>query len=240
MPDCSRSVSPNRLNLHDARLKPLFVQAKPQADSTAIKSATPSANATGSQPSATTLHITPNAGVVQAIDDPSDALPAGYQSETFTAADLGTAGGFSIGMPSNWHVDNEMGHRISLDAPDGTTYVELDLTADTERTMVGEARYLRSQHEYPDYQSKNAVLARNPSSARSARSGGSTGARLPARCGWTSCCSPWDRSSTRSTPKGWPGRATPTGTITSSRSSPRCCVRSNRCLTDRPAAHLAE
>lgn len=162
MPDCSRSVSPNRLNLHDARLKPLFVQAKPQADSTAIKSATPSANATGSQPSATTLHITPNAGVVQAIDDPSDALPAGYQSETFTAADLGTAGGFSIGMPSNWHVDNEMGHRISLDAPDGTTYVELDLTADTERTMVGEARYLRSQHEYPDYQSKNAVLAAEP------------------------------------------------------------------------------
>jgi hypothetical protein len=142
-------------------LRPLFVQAKPQADSTAIKSTTPSASATGSQPSST-LTITNNANLVKAIDAPDDALPPGYQRETFTAANLGTAGGFSIGMPPNWHVANEMGHKIYLDAPNGTTYVEFDLTADVERTMVGEAQYLNGQHDYAGYQSKTAFIGAEP------------------------------------------------------------------------------
>jgi serine/threonine protein kinase len=143
-------------------LKPLFVQAKPQADSAAIKSTTPSGSATGSQPSSTTLTITNNASLVKAIDAPNDALPPGYQRETFTAADLGTAGGFSVGMPPNWHVANEMGHKIYLDAPNGTTYVEFDLTADVERTMVGEAQYLSGQHDYAGYQSKTAFIGAEP------------------------------------------------------------------------------
>jgi len=144
-------------------LKPLFIQDKPQANATAAKSAPPSATATGSQlPSATALRITRSASIVKAIDTPNDALPPGYQTETFSAADMGTAAGFSIDMPQSWHVENPMGQKIYLDAPGGTTYVEIDLTADVKRSMVAEADYLRSQRDYPGYLTENAFIGAEP------------------------------------------------------------------------------
>ncbi|MGD0702437.1 MAG: hypothetical protein ABSA02_21465 [Trebonia sp.] len=111
---------------------------------------------------ATGLHITNNAALVKAIDTPNDALPPGYQTERFSAAGLGTAAGFSIDMPDSWHVENQMGQKIYLDAPGGTTYVEFDLTADVKSNMVAEADYLRSQHDYPGYLSKNSFLGAEP------------------------------------------------------------------------------
>ena len=134
-------------------LKPRSTHDKPQSDSTA----------TGSKsPSATGLQITHDAKVVKAIDTPNDALPPGYQTERFLAADLGTAAGFSIDMPESWHVGNPVGRKIYLDGPDGTTYVAIDLTADAKRNMVDEADYLRSQHDYPGYLTKGALIAAEP------------------------------------------------------------------------------
>ena len=137
-------------------LKPRFIHDKPQADSTP-----PSVTATGS-PSASTLRISNKATVVKAIDTPDDALPPGYQTETFGAAGLGTTAGFSIDMPESWHAENQMGHKIYLDAPGGTTYVEFDLTAHVKSNMVAEADYLRSQHDYPGYIAKSASIAAEP------------------------------------------------------------------------------
>jgi serine/threonine protein kinase len=140
-------------------LKPRFIHDEPQANSTATKSLPPTATATGS---ATGLHITHNANVVGAIDTPNDALPPGYQTVTFSAADLGTAAGFSIDMPQSWHVENPMGQKIYLDAPGGTTYVEIDLTADAKSNMVAEADYLRSQDHYPGYLTQSAFIGAEP------------------------------------------------------------------------------
>jgi hypothetical protein len=140
-------------------LKPRFIHDKPQANSTATKSVPPTAIATGS---GTGLHITHNANVVGAIDAPNDALPPGYQTETFSAADLGAAAGFSIDMPESWHVENPMGQKIYLDAPGGTTYVEIDLTADAKSNMVAEADYLRSQDHYPGYLTQSAFIGAEP------------------------------------------------------------------------------
>ena len=134
-------------------LKPRSTHDKPQSNSTA----------TGSQsPSATGLQITHDAKLVKAIDTPNDALPPGYQTERFLAADLGTAAGFSIDMPESWHVGNPVGRKIYLDGPDGTTYVAIDLTADAKRNMVNEADYLRSQHDYPGYVTQGALIAAEP------------------------------------------------------------------------------
>jgi serine/threonine protein kinase len=140
-------------------LKPRFIDDKSQSNSTATKSTPPTATATGS---ATRLHITENAALVKAIDAPNDALPPGYQTETFSAAGLGTAAGFSIDMPESWHVENQMGQKIDLDAPGGMTYVEFDLTADVKRNMVAEADYLRSQRDYPGYLTKTAFIGAEP------------------------------------------------------------------------------
>ena len=142
-------------------LKPRFIDANPQANSTAAKSAPPSA--TGSRsPSATTLRVTGNASLVRAIDTPNDALPPNYQTETFSARNMGTPAGFSIDMPESWHVENPMGQKIYLDAPGGTTYVEIDLTAHVKSNMVAEADYLRSQRDYPGYVSKSAFIGAEP------------------------------------------------------------------------------
>ena len=100
--------------------------------------------------------------MVKAIDAPNDALPPGYQTERFLAADLGTAAGFSIDMPESWHVGNSVGQKIYLDAPDGTTYVAIDLTADVKHNMVDEANYLRGQHGYPGYLTHGDLIAAEP------------------------------------------------------------------------------
>src|SRR6202043_1588691 len=112
--------------------------------------------------SPTTLRISNNANLVKAIDEPKNALPPGYQTETFSAAGLGTAAGFSIDMPESWHAENQMGHKIYLDAPGGTTYVEFDLTAHVKSNMVAEADYLRSQHNYPGYIAGKPAIAAEP------------------------------------------------------------------------------
>ena len=137
-------------------LKPRFIDDKPQANSTP-----PSATASGSL-HPTTLDITKGAGIVEAIDTPHDALPPGYQTENFSAAGLGTAAGFSIDMPESWQAENQMGQKIYLDAPGGTTYVEFDLTAHAKSNMVAEAEYLRSQHDYSGYVTKDSLLAAEP------------------------------------------------------------------------------
>jgi serine/threonine protein kinase len=134
-------------------LKPRSIHDKPQANSTV----------TGSpSPSATGLKITHNAKMVEAIDTPNDALPPGFQTERFLAADLGTAAGFSIDMPQSWHVGNSVGRKIFLDAPDGTTYVAIDLTADVKSNMVDEADYLQSRHDYPGYVTQGALITVEP------------------------------------------------------------------------------
>jgi len=142
-------------------LKPRFIHVNPQANATAAASVPSSATATGS-PSATTLHITSNANLVKAIDTPHDTLPPSYQTETFSAAGLGTAAGFRIDMPESWHAENQMGQKIYLDAPGGTTYVEVDLTADVKSNMVAEANYLSSQRDYPGYLAKSAFIGAEP------------------------------------------------------------------------------
>ena len=110
-----------------------------------------------------------------------------------------------------------MGQKIYLDAPGGTTYVEIDLTADVKSNMVAEADYLRSQREYHGYLTKSAFIGVEPILGtvgafwRFDWKGSGGQMRMDVLLFTLGRASP-----TRSTPTDWRARTTATGTTTSS------------------------
>jgi PsbP len=101
------------------------------------------ARVTGIVPSVTSS----SPALIVAINDATSAAPGNFATQAFTAAQTGTADGFSIGYPGNWQVKQHSGspQRVFFDDPDGVSNVEVDLTAHTKSSMVAEAQYLQSQ-----------------------------------------------------------------------------------------------
>ncbi len=86
-------------------------------------------------------------GLIIAINDTGGAVPASFAKSTFTPTQTGTTDGFTISYPGSWKVKQQSGtpQRVFIDAPDGVSNVEVDLTAHTKSNMVAEAQYLKSQ-----------------------------------------------------------------------------------------------
>jgi serine/threonine protein kinase len=106
-------------------------------------------------PVASTAPLPPVAtapGIVQAIDNPNTTPPADFISESFSAGQLGTIAGFTIGRPPGWK-SVVSGHVVKLEGPDGG-YVEIDLTKHVKSDMVAEAEYrkVRQSSDFPGYQ----------------------------------------------------------------------------------------
>jgi hypothetical protein len=91
---------------------------------------------------------------VKAINNPAAALPSGWSPETVPSSELGTAGGFSIGVPSGWTV-RQKNLSTYLDAPDGAQYLDVDLTKHDHADMLAEAEYVErnafAQGHLPGY-----------------------------------------------------------------------------------------
>ena len=82
-------------------------------------------------------------GSVNALNNPSTALPSGWTTDTVQPSDTGTAGGFSIDMPPGW-TEQRSGLTTHFDGPDGAL-LEVDLRPHTYQNMVTEARYIKQQ-----------------------------------------------------------------------------------------------
>ena len=98
-------------------------------------------------PTAAAPRLPPVAGapaVVRAIDNPNMSDPPDYTSKNFFAAQLDTAAGFTIAWPQAWQ-SILTGKKVSLNAPDGMTSVEIDLTKHIKSNMMSEASYLEKQ-----------------------------------------------------------------------------------------------
>jgi hypothetical protein len=92
---------------------------------------------------------------VQAIDTPSNALPAGYTTETVHPSDTGTTAGFSIDIPPGW-TETQSGLVTKFTDDNGDRFLEVDLTTHTYDNMINEARYIERQSlaegKFPGYQ----------------------------------------------------------------------------------------
>jgi eukaryotic-like serine/threonine-protein kinase len=98
-------------------------------------------------PTASAPRLPPVSGapaVVKAIDNPNMSDPPDYTSKDFFAAQMGTAAGFTIAWPQGWQ-QIQTGKKVSLNAPDGITSVEIDLTKHIKSNIVSEAKYLEKQ-----------------------------------------------------------------------------------------------
>jgi hypothetical protein len=91
---------------------------------------------------------------VKAINNPAAALPSDWSTKTVLSSELGTAGGFSIGVPPGWTV-RQKNLSTYLDAPDGAQYLDVDLTKHDRPDMVAEAEYVErnavAQGHLPGY-----------------------------------------------------------------------------------------
>src|ERR1022692_4184643 len=72
------------------------------------------------------------------------SLPAGYQRYTVPAAETGTAAGFTMAVPSGWHVST---HGLVTDVADpvGHRSIQVDLTPFEAASAFGEASLLEEQ-----------------------------------------------------------------------------------------------
>jgi hypothetical protein len=81
---------------------------------------------------------------VQAIDNPSSALPSGWSTETVTPSVAGTTAGFTIDVPPGWQVERQ-GRSWYFYAPNGVWYLQIELTPHTyPNDMVKEAHYIET------------------------------------------------------------------------------------------------
>jgi hypothetical protein len=84
--------------------------------------------------------------LIQAIDQPSATLPTGFTTQAFSPSQTQVNAAFSMAVPSNWQVQQPgPAQQVFFKAPDGVSYVEVDLTSHTKSDMVAEAKYIRSQ-----------------------------------------------------------------------------------------------
>jgi hypothetical protein len=116
----------------------------------------PSTSPASSAPAGPVPPVTSNTPtVVRAIDDHSDTMPAGYMPYALPPSAAGTTGGFTIGFPRGWRVDQQTPKRIFFNDPDGVSNVEVDLTPHTRPDMVAEAQFIKrqtlAQGKFPQY-----------------------------------------------------------------------------------------
>ena len=113
------------------------------------------ARTTASQNGSSTSASTPESPVTAASGAPSTGpLPAGYHFLTVPAAELGSTAGFTVAIPDKWTAVTK-GTGKTIEAPDGITFLQIDLTPHTFTNMIAEARYLsvrtRQQGHFPGY-----------------------------------------------------------------------------------------
>jgi hypothetical protein len=102
-------------------------------------------NSSGSAPPAASNPASANLPAsVQALDDPSNTIPAGWTRETVRPSATGTRAGFSIAVPPGW-TEKRSGLTTYFYAPDGAWFMKVDLTAHTYPNMLTEAKYLERQ-----------------------------------------------------------------------------------------------
>ncbi|HEX6450731.1 MAG TPA: protein kinase [Trebonia sp.] len=110
--------------------------------------------ASGSTDGGSTATVSSQPDPVQAINDSAAALPAGWTTETVQSGAHGTAGGFSIGVPSGW-IERQSGLATYLDAPGHLHYMQVDLTRHDLGSMLAEAKYVErnavAQGHLPGY-----------------------------------------------------------------------------------------
>ena len=120
-----------------------------QAGRTGTGTPTPTAS-TGAIPALT--KDSPN--VILTFDKPSSTLPTGFTAEPMAASQTGTEAGFSMAMPPGWQVQQQ-GKQVFFKAPDGVSYVEVDLTAQGTSDMVAALQSIRqqamTQDRFPGY-----------------------------------------------------------------------------------------
>ena len=116
---------------------------------------TPGGATGGSSSPGTTLPPASTAPqIVNAINAPSTALPAGWTTLTHQAAGGGTAG-FRIGYPVNW-TPSTSGNQTYLKDPSANVNILIDLTPHTyPNDMFREAQFIRNQslaqNRFPGY-----------------------------------------------------------------------------------------
>jgi len=82
-------------------------------------------------------------GSVNALNNPSTALPSGWTPETVQASADGTTAGFSIDVPPGW-TEQRSGMATHFTSPNGM-YLDVDLTPHTYQNMVNEAKFIKNQ-----------------------------------------------------------------------------------------------
>jgi hypothetical protein len=136
-----------------------FVLAKrggstPQAHQSGLGTQTSPVSSTGPIPVLT--KDTPS--VIQAIDHPTATLLTGFTTRSFPPSQIGTKSGFSIAVPLGWQVRQPSGTpwQVFFRAPDGVSFVEVDLSSQGTRDMVAALASIRrqalAQNRFPGYQ----------------------------------------------------------------------------------------
>jgi hypothetical protein len=90
-------------------------------------------------------------GSVNALNNPSSTVPAGWTVEKVQPSDANTTAGFSIDVPPGWGVQHG-GKATHFTGPKGL-FMNIDLTAHTYSDMVAEATYIERQSmpSHPGY-----------------------------------------------------------------------------------------
>ena len=94
--------------------------------------------------SGTKADPTPTFGSVNALNNPSDVLPAGWTPERVTASEAHATAGFTIDVPPGW-TEHRGVFPTTFTSPDGIMVLKIDLTPHTKDNMVTEARYIERQ-----------------------------------------------------------------------------------------------
>jgi hypothetical protein len=131
----------------------LHRNAPSQAGKTGAATRTSPVSSTGAIPPLT--KNTP--GVIVALDHPSATLPAGFTTQSFSPSQTETIAGFSMAQPPGWQAQQQPGtpKQVFFKAPDGVSYVEVDLTAQGTSDMVAALQSIRTQamakNRFPGY-----------------------------------------------------------------------------------------
>jgi tRNA A-37 threonylcarbamoyl transferase component Bud32 len=95
------------------------------------------------------------AAVAAAAAPPSAGpLPPDFRRHTISATAAGTTAGFTIAVPDGWFVSHR-GAATYFSSPDGSQYLDVDLTPHTYTNMLREARWVaaltQQQDKFPGY-----------------------------------------------------------------------------------------
>jgi len=90
-------------------------------------------------------------GSINALNNPSSTIPAGWAAEQVQPSDANTTAGFSVDVPPGWAVQRA-GEATHFTGPSGLS-MTIDLTAHTYPNMVTEAQYIEQQSRvnHPGY-----------------------------------------------------------------------------------------